>query len=408
MAATRIPTRAEIRARFPALGNDFTFLENAGGSQVPAGVAERMHEYMTTNYVQLGAGYPMSDRADAVVEEAHSFANQLVNGSGGTSILGSSSSVLLRILADAYGEVWKQGGEIVLAQCGHESNLSPWLRLERFGARIRWWNVDPATGESSLEALESLVGPNTVLVAFPHVSNLLGDIADVAAATRITHAAGARVVVDGVAYAPHRAVDVAAWGVDWYAVSLYKVYGPHLGALWGRADAISEVPGPNFFFIPERDIPYKFELGGVSHEACAGLLGTREYFAFLGGMDGEACDRRAIERAGALMTELELPLQKRLLDWLAARDGVRVVGPTRTDASRVGTVSFVSDDKASEEIVKGLHAAGIGCRNGHMYARRLCEALGIDAADGVVRISLVHYNTEDEIEHVLETLDAIL
>ena len=109
------------------------------------------------------------------------------------------------------------------------------------------------------------------LVAFPHVSNLLGEIVDVAEVTSLAHQSGARVVVDGVAYAPHRAIDVASWKVDWYAYSAYKVYGPHMAVLWGRSDALAELTGPNHFFIPDDEVPYKFEIGGPSHEGCAGI-----------------------------------------------------------------------------------------------------------------------------------------
>ncbi len=397
-----MPIPAEIRARFPALQADTAFLENAGGSQVPLDVRDRIARYLTDTYVQLGAGYPRSRQADAVVDEAHAFARLLVNGEGGVSILGASTTILLRLLADAYGEIWSDGDEIVLARAAHESGVAPWLRLERAGAKIRWWDVDPADGSSSLDALREVVGERTRIVAFPHVSNLLGDIVDVAAVTRLAHEAGARVVVDGVAFAPHRAVDVKAWGVDAYVLSFYKVYGPHAAALWVRPDVLREVPAPAFFFLPEDDFPYRFEPGGISHEACAGLLGTRDYFAFLAGQ--ETLDRAGVERAGRTFTECELPLQRRLLEFLRERDDVRVIGPARTDESRVGTISFVSTRRSSAEVTAALHAADVAVRHGHMYAHRLCQAVGLDPVDGVVRVSLVHYNTADEIDRVTSVL----
>lgn len=401
-----VPASAKVRDRFPALAGSTVFLENAGGSQVPRDVPDRIRDYMTSRYVQLGAGYPLSREADAVVADAHSFARLLVNGESGVSALGSSTTVLLRLLADAFAEAWTPGDEIVLARCAHESNVAPWLRLERAGARIRWWDVDPATGESTLDALRAVVGERTRIVAFPHVSNLLGDIVDVAAATRIAHECGARVVVDGVAYAPHRSVDVEAWGVDFYVLSFYKVYGPHLAALWGTREAFRSVPAPTFFFVPEDDFPYRFEPGGASHEACAGLLGTRDYLAFLAG--GTTLDRAGVVRAGRTMTEHELPQQRRLLEFLLERDDVRVIGPARTDESRVGTISFVGTRRSSAEITAALHADGIAVRHGHMYAHRLCQAMKLDPDDGVVRVSLVHYNTLEEIERVIDVLRAAL
>jgi len=408
-------TEAMIRERFPALAAGTVFLENAGGSQVPRDVPEHVGRYFHESYVQLGAGYAVSDRADAVIAGAHRFVATLTNAAEvAVPVLGASSSILLHVLAGAYAPRIA-GREIVIAQSGHEANVGPWVRLERAGAVIRWWEVDPATGESPLEELERLVSERTALVVFPHVSNLLGGILDVAAATRIAHAAGARVVVDGVAFAPHRAVDVAGWGVDWYALSLYKVYGPHLGALVGRRDALAELEGPNHFFVPEDDLPYKWELGGVPHESCAALLGTRDYLAWLAGMGTaqrepgptEALDRAAVERAFALMEERELPLQRRLIAWLRER-GMPLVGPPGDGAERVGTVSFRHPERDSAVIAAAAHAADVGIRNGNMYAYRLCEAMGIDPVDGVVRVSLVHYNSDEDLERLFAAIGPAL
>ena len=232
---------------------------------------------------------------------------------------------------------------------------------------------------------------------------------DIEAITSLTHAAGARVVVDGVAYAPHRAIDVSAWDVDWYAYSTYKVYGPHMAALWGRRDALAELPGPNHFFVPDEELPYKFELGGANHEGCAGICGLRDYLATLiGEADPRALDRAAIEQAFGIMTACELPLQARLIEYLRSRDDVRIIGPTDDGDSRVGTISFVHDSKSSAEITAAVDSSGIGIRHGHMYAYHLCEAAGLDPEDGVVRTSLVHYNTPEEIERLIEVFDKVL
>jgi len=209
--------RDRIRDQFPALKGDTIFFENAGGSQVPAVVADGIRDYMLSSYVQLGAGYPLSEHCTELVDAAHEFVRLLMNGDDGEVILGPSTSALLQMLAGCYSTLLTPGSEIVVAQTGHEANVGPWKNLERFGFPIRWWEMDPATCTCPLERLEELLNERTALVAFPHVSNLLGDIVDVRAITELVHAAGARVVVDGVAYAPHRAMDVAAWDVDWYA-----------------------------------------------------------------------------------------------------------------------------------------------------------------------------------------------
>jgi cysteine desulfurase family protein (TIGR01976 family) len=401
--------RERIRAHFPALAGDTIYLENAGGSQVPTVVADRMRDYMMHSYVQLGAGYPLSQKASALVGQAHDFVRLMMNGGDGEVILGSSTSALLQMLAGCYAQVLEPGSEIVVAETGHEANIGPWKKLARLGCTLRWWKMDPATFSCPLIELEKLLSDRTALVAFPHVSNLLGEIVDVEAITSLTHAAGARVVVDGVAYAPHRAMDVAAWDVDWYAYSTYKVYGPHMAALWARRDALAELSGPNHFFIPDDDLPYKFEVGGPSHEGCAGILGLRDYLASVVDLeDPQALDRPAIEKAFEVMAACELPLQARLIGYLSSRDDVQLIGPCEDGHSRVGTISFVHESKSSADITRVVDRSGIGIRHGHMYAYHLCEAAGLEPEDGVVRTSLVHYNTPEEIERLIEVFDSAL
>jgi len=401
--------RDRIRSAFPALAGDTVFMENAGGSQVPASVADGMHRYMLSSYVQLGAGYPMSQRATAVVDEAHDFVRLLFNGSDGEVILGPSTSALLQMLSTGYSKVLTPGDQVVVAQIGHEANIGPWKKLAENGIELVWWKMDTSDFSTPLETLDELLNEQTALVAFPHVSNLLGEILDVPAITELVHRAGARVVVDGVAYTPHRAMDVDAWGVDFYAYSTYKVYGPHMAAMWASRDALAELQGPNHFFIPDDEVPYKFELGGVSHEGCAGILGLRDYLAVLSEVENPAAlDRPAVEKAFELMAACEQPLQERLVEYLRSRSDVRIIGPDHAGPSRVGTISFVHETKTSREITEVVDQSGIAIRHGHMYAYHLCEALGMDLDDGVVRVSLVHYNTPEEVEQLIGVLDRAL
>jgi selenocysteine lyase/cysteine desulfurase len=204
-------------------------------------------------------------------------------------------------------------------------------------------------------------------------------------------------------------MDVAGWNVDFYAYSTYKVYGPHMAALWASREASAELHGPNHFFIPDDELPYKFELGGVNHEGCAGILGLRDYLEFLVRVEEPgSLDRSAVEQAFALMTACELPLQASLIGYLRSRSDVRIIGPPEDDATRVGTISFVHDSKSSREITSVVDGSGVAIRHGHMYAYHLCEALGMEPDDGVVRVSMVHYNTPEEIERLIDVLDGAM
>jgi hypothetical protein len=401
------PSMDEIRAQFPALAKETRFMENAGGSQVPRSVIDATSRYFETSYVQVGAGYPESEAATATVELAHDFTNEFVNaGNRGQCILGPSTSALLANIARAYVRTLRAGDEIIVSLANHESNIGPWVWLEEtLGVRVIWWPADPNTYIVDPRTLSPLINSRTRLICVPHVSNLVGHVTDIKAITRIAHLMGAEVVVDGVAYAPHRAVDVAALDADWYVFSTYKVFGPHAAAMYGRGISWAPLTGPNHFFIPRDDITHKWELGGPSHEACAGWLGLRPYLAFLAGSEYEG--RKTIESSFSRMEILERRLTEKLLQFFNQNPNVTVVGPGM-GADRLPTVSFIHRAKSSAEVAHALQIRGFAVRHGHMYAYRLCESLGVAPEDGVVRISLVHYNTVKEVEALVAALEEVL
>jgi selenocysteine lyase/cysteine desulfurase len=182
-----------------------------------------------------------------------------------------------------------------------------------------------------------------------------------------------------------------------------------MGVLYGKDEALAELPGPNHFFVGRDEGAYYFEPGGASHEGCAGLLALGEYLSFVTGADPAApCTRATVERACARFRAWEAPPTERLLAYLRAKRSVRIVGTETADENRVGTVSFVHDALSSQEIAAAVNATEVAVRHGHMYAWHLCEALGLEPADGVVRASLVHYNTEAEIDRLIEVLETVL
>lgn len=401
--------RQRIRTAFPGLAEDVIFLENGGGTQVAEMVADRIRNAMLRTFVQLGGGYPLSVRCGEIVEEAREFARLLLGASDGQVILGPSATSLFRRLAESYGAALEPGQEVIVAGDGHESNIGPWGKLRDVGIRVTEWKVDPSIPGCGVDELERLVSTDTAVIAATHVSNVIALENDVARIASLARSVGARVVVDGVAWAPHRAVDVTAWDVDYYVISAYKLFGPHLAILWGRDAALAEVTGPNHFFVAPDDLPHKFEPGGVSLEACAGLLGVRDYLGFLGHCPAaRSLDRESIERAYETITASELPLQRRLVDYLSQRPGVRIVGTNEAGPARCGAVSFVHESQSAREIAEAVDRTEIAIRRGHFYSHRLCQALGIDPGDGVVRVSPVHYNTPEEIDRLIEVLDGIL
>lgn len=407
MPVVTTPSIETVRAWFPALSSGFAFMDNAGGSQVPGCVADAVREYMLTSFVQLGASYPASERATQIVEEAHQFVNNLFGGGDlGKVILGASTSTLCRMLSDCYADFLGPGDEVIVAESGHEANVYPWVVLANRGVTVKMWEADPVTGESHIEVLASLLTDKTRIVAFPLVSNILGALEDVGQAVELAHKAGARVVVDAVAYAPHRALDVAKWGVDFCVFSCYKVFGPHMAALWGSNEALAEITGRNHSFIPRDYIPGKFELGGVLHEGCAGLLALKSYFAFLAGRAD--FDRQAVIDAFDTASQLEAPLTHKLVDFLNSKARVGIIGPSTSGPERVATISFIHETLKPAEIVAEVDPHGIGMRHGDFYSVRLIERLGIPLSQGVARVSLAHYNSLDEVERLITVLDPLL
>ena len=386
------------RNRFPALAGDWTFLDNAGGSQTLGTVADRVRDYMLSTNVQLGATYDPSRRAGERVRTGQQALANLIHAADPSEVvIGASTSALLRMLAHCLGRTMKPGDEIIVTNCDHEANIGPWMDLRDSGIRIRTWNVNADTYRLETEELQRLLNERTRLVAVTHASNVLGRVNPVADWARLVHERGARICVDGVAYAPHRRVDVRAWDVDFYALSLYKVYGPHLGVLYGKGEHLLALPRWNHYFIGDDQLPYKLQPGNVNYELTWGAGAIPDYVAELG--DG------SLETGYARMAAHESELGDRLLRGLRAKPKVRVIGDPEMTADRVPTVSFVVDGAKSSEIPPRADAARIGIRWGDFYARRLIDDLGLAPGDGVVRVSLVHYNTGEEIDRLLEALD---
>ena len=402
---------AAIRAEFPALAQDFVFLDNAGGSQVLARVADRVRDYLLTSSVQLGASYAHSQAAGAKVLQARQSVARLINAAHDEeAVMGGATTALMFQLIQAILPQVRPGDEIILTNTDHEANIGAWLRLQAAGATVHFWNVNPQTLELDLADLERLLSPRTTWVAMTHASNVLGTVNPVAEVAQRVHRSGARLCVDAVAYAPHRLVDVQASGADVYVFSFYKVFGPHYAVLWGRRELLLQLASLNHYFIAPETLPYKLQPGNVNYELSYGCIGISDYLEAVGTALGAQGDARSrMQHAFDAFEQHEDALAEQLLAYLRGKAGVRIIGRTHTgDGLRVPTVSFVVRGAMSESIVLHTDSAGIGIRFGDFYAKRLIEALGLQARGGVVRVSIAHYNTPAEMEHLIKHLDAAI
>lgn len=398
---------AFVRKQFPALKKDFVFMDNAGGSQVLGKVVERISDYLVNHNVQLGASYKVSAEAGKKLKYATSRITELLNASRDEEIvIGSSTTMLLRILSLTISQQWKKGDEIIVTDTEHEANVSPWMDLKEKGFEIKIWKVNPETLELDIQDLKKLMTEKTRLVAVTHASNVLGTINPVKQIAKEVHAAGALICVDGVAYAPHRKVDIQELDADFYTFSWYKTYGPHLAVMYGKYDELAKLESLNHYFIGKDTIPYKLQPGNMNFELTYGTIGIIEYYEemYRHHFENNTVDfSERLNKTFEIIAKHEEDLASMLLNYLNGIPEIRIIGNTSADASlRVPTISFIHETLKSDEIVEQVDEHRIGIRFGDFYAKKLIETLGLEDRNGVVRVSLVHYNTKDEVNKLIK------
>lgn len=399
-----------IRAEFPALNDDVVYLDNAGGSQVLKRVADRIYDYLLTSSVQLGASYAQSVAASEKILAARRSVAELINANHDEEVvMGGSTTGLMFLLTEAILPSIKPGDEIIVTNSDHEANIGGWTRLKAAGAVIKVWAVNIETIELELNDLDALLTERTKWVAMTHASNVLGTINPVAAVAQRVHAIGAKLCVDGVAYAPHRLVDVQASQADVYVFSFYKVFGPHYAVLWGKRDFLLSLPSLNHHFIGAEVLPYKLQPGNVNFELSYGCIGISDYLVHIGtNLSGEKNigNRAAMQLAFDAFARHEDQLADQLLDYLRGKPSVKIIGLSEIkNRNRMPTISFVVKNKMSESIVRYMDQFNIGIRFGDFYAKRLIKALALEQHGGVVRISIAHYNTAEEIDRLIHHLE---
>jgi len=400
-----------VRSQFPGLSHGWTFFDNAGGSQILKRAVERINTFLYDKNVQIGGSYEVSQAAAKALYEARTAAMHLVNARRPEEIVfGNSTTALLQNLARAMTSQLTPGDEIVVTIADHESNIGPWDRLRDAGMVVKFWPLNKDTFALDLADLEPLMSERTKLVCITHVSNILGSINPVREIADFVHSKGARICIDAVAYAPHRAIDVQDWNVDYYVFSLYKTYGPHYALMYGKYEHLLELDTLYHYFYGKDKVPGKLEPGNPNYELAYSTCGIVDYLSELGEKAGETgSTREKIVAAYGAITLQENSLADRLLGYLRGRNDCRIIGQsTNRDGHRIPTISFVFDGRDSAEICKAMDAHRIAIRFGDFHSRRLAEYLGLTENNGMVRVSMVHYNTIEEIDRMTSALDQIL
>ncbi|KAI0523843.1 aminotransferase class-V [Xylaria bambusicola] len=393
----------DARSRFPALAGDQIFFDNAGGSQTLGSVIDAIRDYLSRTNVQLGATYSTGKLATERYDAGFAAGARYINAETSEIVFSSSTTQLLRNLSFAL--TFTEGDEIIISTIDHEANIGPWVDLaSRLKLGIKWWtptlpSPPPANPNPILTAssLAPLLTSRTRLVSCTHASNVLGStnpIAEVAAAVRAGPSPEALVVVDGVSWAPHRPVDVRALGVDVYAFSWYKVYGPHIAMLYASQRAQGQMKSLGHYFKEGHTLEEKIGLAGASYELLHTLPSITSYLP----ESAESWESREAH---------EEALQRTLLTYLVARPDVTIYGDTTGSPDvRVSTVSFRFKGWSSRAVVETVEAAtNFGFRWGNFYSPRLVHGLLGLGDDGVVRVSLAHYNTVNEVKGFIDALE---
>ena len=390
----------KVRAAYPALGDGYAYLDGAAGTQVPESVIAAIGDAYRAGLGNSGGAFPASERSDAIMAGCRAAVADLTGADPGGVVLGPNMTTLTYRMAGALASTWRPGDEVIVSRLDHDANVRPWVQAAaRAGAVVRWAEVDPDTGELPAAQYANLLSDRTRLVAVTAASNVIGTRPDVAAITALARAAGALSYVDGVHATPHVPVDVQALGADFYATSAYKWSGPHIGIVVADPGLLGSLRPDKL--VPSTDeVPERFELGTPPFADLAGVAAAVEHLA---GLDTAAAGsrRERILASMAAVEEHEQALFGALLAGLAEMGHVTTYGRA---ARRTPTAYFTVAGMTPEQVARHLASRRINAWNGHNYAWELTGVLGIRDAGSAVRVGLVHYNDESDVQRVLQAV----
>ncbi len=407
-----------VRSQFPAMqlkvnGYPAAFFDGPGGTQVPQRVIDAMVDYLVRCNANAGGCFLTSHNSDLVISNARQSLADFLGAGAEEIAFGHNTTTMLYQLAFALGRKAGERDEIIITEIDHEANRGPWLSLQERGFKIREVKIDAATCTVNMDDYQEALSEKTLVAAFNYASNGVGTVSDVKEMARLARAVGAISVVDAVHYALHGSIAVKALDIDYLVCSAYKFFGPHLGVIYGKKEHFASLPAYRLR-VQDDAIPYRIETGTLNHEGIAGAGEAINFIADLGSRFGdneidsinplviECTERRRQIVAGMkAMENYEQPLAEKLIAGLSALEKVTVYGPPKGHP-RTSTVSFTLQDKAAGRVAAVLGEKGIFVWDGHFYAARLVERLGLQEHGGLIRVGLSPYNTEAEIERLLD------
>jgi cysteine desulfurase family protein (TIGR01976 family) len=420
-----------IRAQFPSLaqtvnGHPATFFDGPGGTQVPQRVIDVISNYLSRDNANSGGAYATSRRTDIVIAEARTAMADFLHCAAEEIVFGQNMTALTYMISRSIGRELNPGDEILVTRLDHDANVSPWLQMaEDRKVTVRWAEINDKDCTLDLADLASKINDKTKLVAVGYASNAVGTINPVKEIVRLAHKVGALAYIDAVHYTPHGLIDVSALDCDFLVCSTYKFFGPHMGVLYGKREHLERLR-PYKVRPLTNALPFRWEHGTLNHECIAGITACVEYIADLGRdgskevrlphlsasfAEGGKTERRAaIEAAYSAIHEHETALLERAITGLQKLPGAKIYGitdPARF-SERCATLAVRIENHSPLELATKLGELGIFTWDGNYYALNLTEHLNVEKSGGFLRIGLVHYNTQEEVDRLLEALREIV
>jgi cysteine desulfurase family protein (TIGR01976 family) len=384
---------AQIRSKFPSLSRvhnniPLTYLDAPAGTQVPQSVIDGITNYYKTSNANTHGEFLTTNETDAVVATMRKSMATMLGAEGPETIsIGQNMTTLNFALARGIARNLRPGDEVLITQLDHEGNRGPWLMLRDFGINVREVKLTPNGTLDEIDFAEK-VNEKTRVIAVGLASNALGTVNNVRLARELAYRSGAWLMLDAVAYAPHFTIDVQDLGCDFLLCSAYKFYGPHVGILYSRPGLLDRIKTDRLRTAVQY-APEKIETGTLNHAAIAGVTAAVEFIQSIGYKDIGAHERK---------------LAIQLFDGLTRTKHVKVIGQDFDSEHRAPTVSFTFDGKTAAEVCKHLSKQNIFAWDGHFYAIRAIECLGLLEKGGVTRIGMAVYNTSQEIDKTLSVL----
>lgn len=399
----------KIREYFPSLSridnnnNQIIYLDGPGGTQVPIQVIEGISQYYIRSNANTHGEFATSKETDFMMDGLRGRVSDMLGSEGPNTIsIGQNMTTLNYSLARALSRKFKEGDEVIITELDHEANRGPWRVLEEVGVKL----VEVKLLESGIldySDFKNKINDKTVMVCMGMSSNAFGTLNDFIDIGSHLKDKDCLFLLDAVHYAPHFSINVQELNCDFMLCSAYKFYGPHVSFLYSRPGLLDSL-SPDRLVVQDQEAPYIIETGTLNHAACSGVASAIDFISSIG--EGDSL-REKLESAYQKISNHEFELAKHLYDSLQNFQKITVIGPDFSSKKRTPTVSFVHNDFSPHEVCKKLASKNICAWDGHFYALKAIQKLGLESKGGVTRLGVSVYNTKQEIDKVIEVISEI-